>query len=164
MAAIAVLTAGVIASIIDLKTRRIPNWLTLLTAVAGISMAITGLSGLSLGTSVLGLLTGAILMLPGHTLGATGAGDVKLLAAFGAVLGPAGIVAAFLYMAIAGGLLALVVAAGRGRLRTTIDRVGGLVVRPAVTRATVNGSGSANAFPYGPAIAIGCLLAVLGRI
>jgi len=164
MPALAVLTAGVIASLIDLRTRRIPNWLTLLTALAGLCMAVTGIGGLSIGSSMLGLVIGALLMLPGHTLGATGAGDVKLLAAFGAVLGPERIVTAFLYMAVTGGLLALAVAIRRGRLQTTVGRVAGLFVKPAATRARVNGAGPANAFPYGPAIAIGCALAVFGRM
>jgi prepilin peptidase CpaA len=164
MPAIAVLTAGVIASFIDLRTRRIPNWLTFPTALAGISMAAVGTSGISLNASLLGFLTGALLMLPGHALGRTGAGDLKLLAAFGAVLGPERIVFAFLYMAIAGGLLAPFVAVRRGRFQTTVGRVAGLFITPATTRASVNSAGPANAFSYGPAIAIGCALAVIGRI
>ncbi len=42
-------------------------------------------------------------MMPGHVLGATGAGDVKLMAAVGAIVGPAMVVTAFLFTAIAGG-------------------------------------------------------------
>jgi prepilin peptidase CpaA len=164
MPALAVLTAGVIASLMDLRTRRIPNWLTLLTALAGVSMAVAGVGGLSIGSSMFGLVTGALLMLPGHTLGATGAGDVKLMAAFGAVLGPERIVTAFLYMAVAGGLLALIVAIRRGRLRTTVGRLDEEPCDPAATRACVNAAGPANVFPYGPAIALGCVLAVLGRM
>ena len=39
---------------------------------------------------------GFALMLPGHMLGATGAGDVKFMAAVGAIVGPALVVSAFL--------------------------------------------------------------------
>ena len=49
-------------------------------------------------------------MLPGHALGATGAGDVKLMAAVGSLLGPLVIVNAVLFTAIAGGVLAVTVA------------------------------------------------------
>ena len=49
-------------------------------------------------------------MLPGHVIGATGAGDVKLFAALGTFLGPSRTGIAFLYMAIAGAVLAAVVA------------------------------------------------------
>ena len=45
-------------------------------------------------------------MMPGHVLGATGAGDVKFMAAVGAIVGPALVVSAFLFTAVAGGVLA----------------------------------------------------------
>ena len=67
-------------------------------------------------------------MLPGYLLGATGAGDVKLMAAVGALLGPDGILWAFLYTTIAGGAIALVIAAWRGRLQTTLDETMWLVL------------------------------------
>ena len=72
------------------------------------------MSGHSIGAALAGLALGFALMLPGHLFGATGAGDVKLFAAMGTLLGPGAIFNAFLYTAIAGGLLALVVAAGGG--------------------------------------------------
>jgi prepilin peptidase CpaA len=102
-----------------------------------------------------------LLMLPGHLIGATGAGDVKLLAAFGTLLGPGRTVAAFLYMAIAGGALALAVAIARRRTRTTIARAIAVVHSPdavaAIERPTEN-----NRFAYAPAIAIGAFAAALG--
>ena len=58
--------------------------------------------------ALLGLLVGLLLMMPGHVIGATGAGDVKLMAAVGAVVGPDVIFRAFLYSAVAGGVLAIV--------------------------------------------------------
>ena len=57
-------------------------------AGAGFVMAVGGMSGLTLTQAVLGLAAGLLLMLPGHALGATGAGDVKLMAAVGAIVGP----------------------------------------------------------------------------
>ena len=44
--------------------------------------------------------------MPGHVLGATGAGDVKFMAAIGAIVGPALVVSSFLFTALAGGVLA----------------------------------------------------------
>ena len=61
-------------------------------------------------------------MLPGHLLGATGAGDVKLMAAAGALLGPALVLSAFIFAALAGGVLAVAVAVHRQRLAATFDR------------------------------------------
>ena len=79
-------------------------------------------------------MLGLALMLPGHLFGATGAGDVKLFAAVGALLGPAPIATAFLYTAIAGGVLAVVVALRRRRLRQTLERHGALVATAAAER------------------------------
>src|SRR3982750_1448863 len=76
------LAAGVlVATVVDIRTRRIPNAVTATMAGAGIGFAASGLSGLSLGAAALGFAFGLVLMLPGHALGATGAGDVKLMAA-----------------------------------------------------------------------------------
>ncbi len=72
----------------DLRTRRIPNYLTLGTAVAGLAFNFMshGLNGLADG--FLGMLLGfACLILP-YLWGGMGAGDVKALAALGAWLGP----------------------------------------------------------------------------
>ena len=76
----------------------------------GVGLAASGVSGLSLGASVVGFGVGLLSMLPGHALGATGAGDVKLMAAIGALVGPGMVVNAFLFTAVAGGVLAVAVA------------------------------------------------------
>ncbi len=146
----------------DLRTRRIPNVVTLLTAITGLALAATGESGLSLRASLVGLALGLVLMLPGHFLGATGAGDVKLLAAFGAVLGPRRILAAFLYTVIAGGVLAVVVALRGRRLRRTLVSSGRLLVRPSAAADEIKAPDRGNRFAYGPAIAVGSILAALG--
>jgi prepilin peptidase CpaA len=67
----------------------------------------TGLGAVTLGSALSGLLLGLALLMPAHIFGATGAGDVKLLAAFGALLGPADVFDAFLRAAILGGVIAL---------------------------------------------------------
>ena len=67
--------AGVIAAtVIDIRTRRIPNLLTATMAGVGFGLAAAGVSGVSLWASLLGLVVGLALMMPGHLLGATGAG------------------------------------------------------------------------------------------
>ena len=83
------------------------------------------MSGISVGASLAGMVAGLLLMLPGHALGATGAGDVKLMAAVGAVVGIHVIVNAFLFTALAGGVLAVAVAiAGAGWARRSRERAG----------------------------------------
>ncbi len=126
-------------AVVDLRTRRIPNAITLTTAVVGIVFAVTGVTHVTLLESLGGAIVGALLMMPGYLFGATGAGDVKALGAAGALLGIRRIPVAFLYTAVAGGLVALVVIAARRR-NPSPDRF----------------------FAYGPAIAVGCLLAAFG--
>jgi prepilin peptidase CpaA len=154
-----VIAAGTAAAAIDLSTRRVPNTLTGGLALLGLLLAVSGHGRIGAGAAVAGCLIGLALMLPGHLFGATGGGDVKLLAAFGMLLGPADTLAAFLISAIAGGVLALGVAVHRGRVRETL----GSTVRVATHgRLAAHESGAHNTFAYAPAIALGAALAAIG--
>lgn len=158
---IAITFAGAIgAAAIDLKTRRVPNALNALIAVSGFAIATFGIGGATVWAAALGLLSGLVLMLPGHLLGATGAGDVKLLAAFGTLLGPAGIALAFLYTTIAAGVIALLVAAHRGCINDMVAQTAQL----AGAHITIDGDvrKASRTFAYAPAIAIGTLAVALG--
>ena len=148
------------AVVIDVRTRRIPNWLTGAIAGAGFGLAFGG-GGVSPLQALLGVLLGLALMLPGHVIGATGAGDVKLMAAVGAFLGPGLVFRAFLYSALAGGVLALVVALRRGMLADTLQGTTQLVTSPAATRGAIVAPSRGNRFAYGPAIAAGTLITLL---
>ena len=161
-ASFAVLTAGlIVATVVDLRTRRIPNVLTGTMAGAGLGLAAFGVGGISVGAAVLGCLIGLVLMLPGHALGATGAGDVKLMAAVGSLLGPLVIVNAVLFTAIAGGVLAVTVAIQRRRLGTTLAGTGRMIAAPTDVKREVAAGTPAGRFAYGPAIAAGSMLAAL---
>jgi prepilin peptidase CpaA len=100
-------------------------------------------------------------MLPGHVFGATGAGDVKLFAAAGALLGPATTVQAFLYTAIVGGILAVAIAIRRRRLRHTIGATAKLVSEGSKATAAIESPEADNRFAYAPAIAVGVVMAAL---
>lgn len=149
------------AAVIDLRTRRIPNILTATLAAVGLGLAAAGFGRVGLGASMLGCLLGLAFMMPGHIFGRTGAGDVKLLAAAGALLGPTDTIYAFLYTAIAGGALALVVAVARRRLTQTIASTSALMSGSEQARAEVDSTTSDNRFAYAPAIAIGVVLVAL---
>jgi prepilin peptidase CpaA len=151
------------AAIVDSASRKIPNSISLGVTASGVVLAATGASGVSLGSSVLGFCLGFLLMLPGHVLGSTGAGDVKLFAAAGAVVGVEQIVPAFLMTAIAGGLLAVFIAWRRGRLLRTFRLTARLFGVREQAKADIEAPGEHNRFPYGPAIAAGCVLAILMR-
>ena len=157
----AVAAGSLVATVVDIRTRRIPNDLTATMAGLGLGLAATGISGVPLWASIAGFAVGLALMMPGHLLGATGAGDVKLMGAVGAIVGPATVVSAFLFTAVAGGVLAVVVAARRRRLKATLAGTGRLLSGPGEVKEEIRSATAASRFAYGPAIAVGSVLAAL---
>ena len=158
----AVALSGSAAAAIDLRTRRVPNQLTLAIGVLGLTLAASHVTGVTVTGALAGCVLGLLLMLPGHVIGATGAGDVKLFAAIGTLLGPMHIVVAFIYTAIAGGVLAVIVAARRRRLQETMERTAAFVRTGGSNVGDIEHGMANNRFAYAPAIAIGALAAVLG--
>jgi prepilin peptidase CpaA len=158
----AIATGGAAGAIIDMRTRRVPNVLTGSIAALGLLLAVLHATPVTPVAALGGIAVGLAVMLPGHLIGATGAGDVKLLAALGTLLGPKGVLMAFVYTAIAGGALALLVAVGRGRLRDTIDRTAVFVHTRGANVEDIESATSNNRFAYAPAIAIGALVAAFG--
>lgn len=162
LALIVVIGAGLAAAVIDVNTRRVPNPLTGGVAAAGLLLAVSGLGPVGIAAALTGGIVGLMLMLPGHVFGATGGGDVKLLAAFGTLLGPWDTITAFMLTAVAGGVLAIVVALHRQRLGHTVGAAVRLATggsSPAVAGEEI---GADRTFAYAPAIAIGAALAAIG--
>jgi prepilin peptidase CpaA len=90
------------AAAIDLRARRIPNWLTFPLIATGLVHAwLTG-STITPAQSFAGLLVGVGLTFFLFALGPIGAGDVKLLAGIGAWIGPLAVVQVFAATSIAG--------------------------------------------------------------
>jgi prepilin peptidase CpaA len=153
----------------DLRTRRIPNYLTLGTAVAGLAYNVMshGLPGLVSG--LLGMLLGfAFLILP-YVWGGMGAGDVKALAALGAWLGPKLIVLLFCYMGVAGGVIAMGYLVWRGSLWEKIKQgwtflLNLLLCRPSEAPRPPSSAQLTEGIPYGVAIAVGMLILVGVRV
>ena len=118
----------VIAAGWDLAARRIPNVLTFGAALAAFAVHgyMAGWSGA--GASLAGWAVGAAFFFPLFALGGRGAGDIKLLAAVGAWLGPATTVWVALYSSIAGGVMGLVVAAFCGYLKQLYTNLFGLLM------------------------------------
>jgi prepilin peptidase CpaA len=157
------LGAGVAAAaLIDVRTRRVPNELTFGLATCGCALAAFHLSGVGATAALTGLAVGLALMLPGHVIGATGAGDVKLFAAACTFLGPSRGLTAFVYTLVAGGLIAAVAAARKGLLKQVIYRAAVLVRTGGANVVDIEQGSTDNRFAYAPAIAIGTLAAALG--
>jgi len=161
-------SVALVACCWDLYSRRIPNLLTFGAALAAftISTLTAGLPGL--GSGMAGWLLATALWLPLYALGGMGAGDVKLLAAIGAWLGPVDVFHAALYAGIAGGILAVVVAVMRGCVRQTYSnvqllilhwRVAGFAPQAQLTLATATSPRLAYAVP----ILVGTVVAIWFR-
>jgi prepilin peptidase CpaA len=121
------MATSVTACVWDLRTRRIPNALTFSAALLGllVQLFVAGPGGAL--TAVGGWAVGLLLFLPFFMLGGMGGGDVKLLAALGAFLGPRDIVWLAVYSSIAGGVLAVIVAGIKGYLVTAVRNVAAMV-------------------------------------
>jgi prepilin peptidase CpaA len=148
-------TAASIALVTDVRTRRIPNWLTLGACVFGLllSLLVGGLQG---GVSSLaGAALGFLLLIPFYVIRAMGAGDVKLLAGLGALLGPELLLVVATGGALVGGLMSLMILARRGRLSLAVHQL--FIMR---TIPTPSGAKA----PYAVAIASGVYLCVLRQL
>jgi prepilin peptidase CpaA len=120
-ASVAALVLASIACWTDLRTRRIPNALTFGAAGAGLAFHLV-VSGSPL-TALTGWITGVLIFSPLFLLRGMGAGDLKLLGALGAWLGPLMAVRIGFWSALAGGVLAIVVALGHGYFGTMFRNV-----------------------------------------
>ena len=114
---------AIVIAYYDVRYRRIPNPFVLATLVAGVAInaIFAGLPGVA--ASIGGCLLAFILMFMLHIFGAMGAGDVKLFAAIGAVMGSHLVIPTFVVVILTGGLLAVVSMVRSGMVRTTMHRV-----------------------------------------
>lgn len=127
--------AMVIAVEADTRERRIPNVLVLLMLCAGVTLNVLGPDNgrgglfsyfpgaLGAGGAVLGALTGLLAFLPLYWLRATGAGDVKLMAALGSFVGPMEVLNLALSILVVGGVLAVLRMLWAGKSRLVVNNV-----------------------------------------
>src|SRR5207244_2243119 len=153
----------VAAAIIDVLTQKIPNWFTLPSAFLGVilNFHLCGTKGLS--SSIIGLITGFLLLFFVYRLGGMGAGDVKLLCAAGAFLGPKLVFYSFIWMALVGGVLALILIIYNKAFSQTFGNLKILVLswilRSPSQEANLTLKNQALIkLPYGVAIATGVIL------
>ena len=126
------------AAVTDLRTQKIPNWLTVTGAVLG--LLYHTLAGTQLGFvgSLLGLLVGFSLLLLPFVLGGGGGGDVKLLAGLGAWVGWKLVLVIFAFSACIGLVIAMCV------MVATACNIGGYATK---RRFNIAGAGKADGKP-----------------
>lgn len=122
------------AAFTDVREGRIPNWLTFSLAAFGIGVQSWEHGWHGFLFSVEGLSVGLACLMFFYIKGGMGAGDVKLLGAIGAILGPAQVVMAFAFAAMLGGLYSLALLSNQGGLWHAWNRVFLLLSTLKVTR------------------------------
>lgn len=141
-----------VAALCDLRWRVIPNWLTLTAIPAGVVLHVLRSGPDGVATALGGAMLGLCLLFPFYLARAIGAGDVKLLAAIGALVGVQTLMSVAIYGALAGGIMSIVLLVQRGWL---LRCLGEIATRPfALTRSGAKA-------PYGIAIASGVYLSML---
>jgi len=143
-----ILAVGCPAIWIDTRTHRIPNILVAATLVAACAVQIGSRGVPGMEAALGGAIVGLVFLLPLHLAGAMGAGDVKFMAALGALLGPQVAVLAGALTLIAGSGLALATVAWQRRLS-------------AKDQQSATASALATRVPYAAAIVTGALAASL---
>jgi prepilin peptidase CpaA len=103
-----------VATVYDLRRREVPDWIGAALVVCAATAIAAGLTDVTWVGLAIGAALGLILTLPLYALGGFGGGDVKLVVALGAALGPLALLSALFWVALSGGALA-VIAAIRGR-------------------------------------------------
>jgi prepilin peptidase CpaA len=147
----------------DVRYRRIPNVFVLATLVSGllINFVAGGLAGLW--ASAGGCLMAFGLMFMLHVFGAMGAGDVKLFAAVGSVVGTGLVPSTFVVVLLTGGVLAVYTILRNGTLLSTLTRVlqifVGLLPGWQMPRFEVPPD-RRHTLPYGVAITLGSLISL----
>lgn len=147
----------------DVRYRRIPNKLVLVTLVAGISLNLFFRGWHGLASSLEGMAVAFVMMFMLHLIGTMGAGDVKLFAAVGSIVGISSVLQTLLIVALMGGLLAIGKMIYARRVGRTLVGVAqffyGLLPGQTIPRIEVPEDGS-NTLPYAIPICLGALISV----
>jgi len=117
-----------VAAIYDLRYRRIPNWLVLTGLVLGLGVNYFLFERAGLWESCKGLGLAFLIYFPLYLLRGMGAGDVKLMAAIGSMVGWANWLGIFFLTAIVGGVAAIALLASRSQLKRGFSSAGYLVM------------------------------------
>lgn len=154
-----VIVACAIATISDVRARRIPNWLTFGLALT--SLALRAFEGP--GATISALVACGLVLGCGASLFAMkllGGGDVKLAAAVALALGWPQTTTFAIATLLAGGVLSVAISSLRGQLAQTVRNVSKLV-RPAIYRGTaIELPVSTATVPYAIAITAGALITI----
>jgi prepilin peptidase CpaA len=149
-----------VASVTDVRSRRIPNKLVVWLALLGLVFGVISLpASVGLMRALVSCLVGFALWIPFYMLRMLGAGDVKLFAAASCWLAPSQVFIAALLSALAGGILSLVGLVLAHGLALTTFRIAHLARDPKLLATPLAVAPGRKTLPYGVAMAIGLAIA-----
>lgn len=160
--AVPVIVLVAVAARADVRTRTIPNLLTFPALLLGLAIhaALGGADGFK--SSLAGMAVAGGVLVPGWLCRWMGAGDVKLMAAVGALLAWPQAVIAVLASLVTGGAISLILALRRGLLRQALT--GAAAIGAAVlARSTVTPPTTGVRFPFALAVLAGSTFALWFR-
>jgi prepilin peptidase CpaA len=153
-----------VAAIYDLRFRRIPNWLNLSGVIVGVVLNTILFARPGFIGAVLGIGCALIVYLPLYLIRGLGAGDVKLMAAVGAIAGPGNWFGIFIATALLGGVVSIVFVALKRRFQQTYLNVALIVTELCHFRLPAKSNSQldvrdprAVGMPHGMLIAIGAV-------
>lgn len=162
---VVLLVVALPAAVYDFRSRRIPNWLAVAGLAAGLAANAILFRWNGLVTALLGMGLALLIYFPLYLLRGMGAGDVKLMAACGAILGPKPWILFLLFTALSSAAAGLMLAATKGRLQSTLTNTGYIAREllslrsPRVGRAEIDvGNKEAIRMPHGVAAAFAAAL------
>jgi prepilin peptidase CpaA len=157
------------AAVADLRFQKIPNLFTYPAMVVALAYHgwTNGMGGLFFSTG--GLVLGIGILVAPYLTGGVGAGDAKLMGAVGSILGPKGVLLAFLFTAIFGGIYGLTLLLAKpgyvrsfmkrwGTALKTLIRVGQFIYIPPTKDQ------KKPRLSYGVVIALGTICSVVWRL
>ena len=151
---------ALVAGYLDLRSRRIPNWLTVSGALVGRCLSALGGPPHFI-ASLLGFAAALVVGLLLFLLRTLGAGDAKFMAAIGAWAGLARLPLAFLFMLGFGAFFALAWSWRRKMLRATLASTSTIVggaMHGTSTGSPWVGRTDWGRFPYGVGLGLGAIV------
>ncbi|GAA0702169.1 A24 family peptidase [Marinobacterium maritimum] len=151
------LLALMLAVLMDWRRHRIPNWLTFGLMVTGLLLHYFFLPSPEWFAGLKGAGVGLAILLPFYLTGGMGAGDVKLMAAIGALIGPQAVLAAACFALVIGGCVAFYMILRSGELASLYRRYMVMITARTMVPAEA-GSVARRRFPFSLSIAVGTLI------
>ena len=148
------------SAITDMRNQKIYNVQTYTAILMGLCLNGIHFENNGFMFSLTGLMVGFVLLFPFYLCGGMGAGDVKYLAAIGALKGTCFVLETMYYSALIGGCMALSLIVWQGCFWETIKNSAAYIFHPIKTYQ--KDISNPQYLPFGVAISIGCALTLFG--